>query len=84
MTTISHDEAYTALQELVELLRPHVLPEKGPDEFTVAELAEAIGVEVNHMKLVLDRQVREGILTCREVRTQARRKATAYRRARDA
>jgi len=79
MTAIDAHTAREALQAIVDLIEPELLPEQEPGEYTVKEIADQLGIHPNQAKPLLDAQVQAGQLTARPVRAEGRR-AQAYRK----
>lgn len=71
--------ANLTLEDLLRELESELIPLIEPDEITVRMLAERSGRPFGACKELLDRKVKAGVMTLREVIYKGKR-ATAYRK----
>ena len=64
---------------MLAALNAIMLPEQAEDEFTVRQIADLRGLNSDNISPVLERAVRDGVMTMRLVRTSTGRPAKAYR-----
>lgn len=65
---------------LRELTSELTLPLIDPDEVTATMLAQAMGINSQGAKRLLDRKLKKGELTSRQVKVENGKTATAYRK----